>query len=82
MSGNISIEKQGPYSKKAAKIAKRVGRPSKERTEAEDEPQLVFRTEAAAAFRKAKLDYEKTQPFELTNAQFMMLLLTAFSENQ
>ena len=82
MSGNISIEKQGPYSKEAAKIAKRVGRPPKARTWAEDEPQLLFRREAAAAFRKAKLDYEKTQPFELTNAQFMMLLITAFSENK
>ena len=82
MSGNISIEKQGPYSKEAAKIAKRAGRPPKARTWAEDEPQLVFRTEAAAAFRKAKLEYEKDLPYELNNAQFMMLLITAFSENQ
>jgi|LUMQ01.1.fsa_nt_gb hypothetical protein len=76
MSDTIFIDNQTP------KVAKKMGRPPKERTAADNEPQLLFRAEAAAAFRKAKLEHEKDLPYELNNAQFMMLLITAFSENQ
>mgnify|MGYP003113899396 FL=1 len=76
MSDAIFIDSQTPEVKRGR------GRPRKERTAADNEPQLLFRAEAAAAFRKAKLEHEKDLPYELNNAQFMMLLITAFSENQ
>ena len=84
MSGSIFINNQETLSEKAEtlKVKKKRGRPPKERHAAEDERQLLFRAEAAAAFRKAKLEYEKTSPFELSNVQFMMLLITTFSENK
>ena len=37
-----------------------------------------FREEAADAFRKAKAQHEQGMPYELTNSQFLMVLLQSF----
>ena len=75
MTGAIFIDNQTP------KVKRGRGRPRKD-PNSDVEPQIVLKDAAAAAFRKAKSEYEKDLPYKLNHVQFMMVLITAFSKNQ
>ena len=81
--GNVFIEKQGPLSMEAetTKVKRGRGRPRKDPTDV-SETRVVLTDATAAIFRKAKSEYEKDLPYELTVNQFMKVLIKAHSKNQ
>mgnify|MGYP003120674565 FL=1 len=83
MSDTIFIHNQGTLSEKAEtpKVKRGRGRPRKD-PNSNDEPQVVLRKEAAAAFRMAKSEYEKDLPYKLSLHQFMLVLIKSLSEDK
>lgn len=73
MSDAIFIDRQTPEVKRGR------GRPRKDPTDV-SETRVVLTDATAAAFRRAKSEYEEDLPYELTVNQFMSVLIDAHSK--